>query len=323
MGKKSRSSSAGVARRRTPRRGSRRRHARALPLRLRSPLQGVPRPGQRRRVGALGDAPLRGTARRGRLGRAARDRPGRHGHRPDHRPSTAPATSPSRPCCRWPGPRCTAPTEPSSSACRPRAVRATRAGTPRPRCSPRSRPTPGTPVGAGRTCPGPGPRLQDVLEPGLPFDVDVHPGFDFWLAGVEERDARGTRVDGARQRRRRPHPPADVGRRAYWCEVGSRRHLRWVLPQPEDRLLDALARLHAAERSVLVEGSRYVGAFRADGLLVPVWDLPAGHGRRRARAAGRRVRRATRARLSPSTAPLTADERRARAGVVSRQLTLR
>ena len=109
---------------------------------------------------------------------------------------------------------------------------------------------------------------------------------------------------------------------AYWCEVGSRRHLRWVLPQPEDRLLDALARLHAAERSVLVEGSRYAGAFRADGLLVPVWDLPADTDadelEQPAAAFAERLEEA----LS-EPAPLTADERRARAGVVSRQLTLR
>src|SRR5215212_7873956 len=44
---------------------------------------------------------------------------------------------------------------------------------------------PGTPVAPGRL-PGPGPRLQDVLEPDRPFAVTVHPGFDFWLAGVAD-----------------------------------------------------------------------------------------------------------------------------------------
>ena len=250
----------------------------------------------------LGDAALRGTCPARPTGwRFARSsRPPRPPCGP--RPSTAPATSPSRPCCRWHGRRCTVPTEPCSSASRLRAVRGTRAGTPRPRCSPRSRPSPGRRWRRG-TCPGPGPRLQDVLEPGLPFDVDVHPGFDFWLAGVEEVTPE------VRESLERANAAVVPTRRltavdgAYWCEVGSRRHLRWVLPQPEDRLLDALARLHAAERSVLVEGSRYVGAFRADGLLVPVWDLPAGHGRRRARGAGRRLRRATRGGSRRARAP--------------------
>ena len=180
---------------------------------------------------------------------------------------------------------------------------------------------PGTPVGPG-DLPGPGPRLQDVLEPGLPFEVDIHPGFDFWLAGVEDVTPE------VRESLERANAAVVPTRRltsvegAYWCEIGARRHLRWVLPHPEDRLLDALARLHAAERSALVEGSRYVGAFRADGLLVPVWDLAPGTDadelEEPAASFARRLEDAL-----AETAPLTADERRARAGVVSRQLTLR
>ncbi|NED82932.1 topoisomerase II, partial [Streptomyces sp. SID11233] len=48
----------------------------------------------------------------------------------------------------------------------------------------------------------------------------------------------------------------------------------WVTTVPEERLLDALARLHAAGESSLGEGTRLVGSFRAHGLTVPVWDLP-------------------------------------------------
>jgi len=180
---------------------------------------------------------------------------------------------------------------------------------------------PGTPVAPG-DLPGPGPRLQDVLEPGPPFDVEVHPGFDFWLAGVEEVTAE------VRESLERANAAVVPTRRltsvagAYWCEIGARRHLRWVLTDPEDTLLDALARLHAGEGSALVEGSRYVGAFRADGLLVPVWDLAPGTEaeelEKPAAAFEERLQQAL-----AETTPLTADERRARAGVVSRQLTLR
>ncbi len=109
---------------------------------------------------------------------------------------------------------------------------------------------------------------------------------------------------------------------AYWCRIGERRHLRWVLPEPEDELLDALARLHVAGGSALGPGSRYIGAFRAHGLLVPVWDLApdagAGDTEDPAQAFRQRLDEALAART-----PLTVDERRARAGVVSRQLTLR
>jgi hypothetical protein len=180
---------------------------------------------------------------------------------------------------------------------------------------------PGTPVPPGEL-PGPGPRLQEVLDPALPFEVTVHPGFDFWLAGVEDVTA------DVRESLERANAAVVPTRRlasvegAYWCEIGARRHLRWVLTHPEDRLLDALARLHAAERSAFAEGSRYVGAFRADGLLVPVWDLAPGTGADELEEPAAAFARLLEDTLADTT-PLTADERRARAGVVSRQLTLR
>jgi hypothetical protein len=184
---------------------------------------------------------------------------------------------------------------------------------------------PGTPVTSG-DLPGSGPRLQDVLDVDAEvdggFEVTVHTGFDFWLAGVEDVSAE------VRESMERANAAVVPTRRlasveaAYWCEIGPRRHLRWVLTQPEDQLLDALARLHAAERSAIVEGSRYVGAFRADGLLVPVWDLAPdmdAEDLEEPAAAWADLL----ADALAGTAPLTPDERRARAGVVSRQLTLR
>jgi len=63
---------------------------------------------------------------------------------------------------------------------------------------------------------------------------------------------------------------------AYWCRVGERTYLRWVLPHDEDAATDALARLLAASATSLGEGTRLLGAFRACGLLVPVWTLTRG-----------------------------------------------
>lgn len=38
----------------------------------------------------------------------------------------------------------------------------------------------GTPVfTVGR--PGPGPRLQDILDPAAQLDIEIHSGFDYWL----------------------------------------------------------------------------------------------------------------------------------------------
>lgn len=181
---------------------------------------------------------------------------------------------------------------------------------------------PGSPV-EGVGLPGQGPRLQDVLDTAAAFEVTVHQGFDFWLDDSEA--ARGEDVQQSLERANASLVPTERlsgVEAAYWCRIGDREHLRWVLPHDEDRVLDALARLHARGESALGEGSRYIGAFRAHGLLVPVWDLPAGTGAQGAEEPAA----AFAARLAGALdddAPLTAEERRARAGVVSRQLTLR
>lgn len=183
---------------------------------------------------------------------------------------------------------------------------------------------PGTPVTDG-DLPGPGPRLQDLVAPDSPFEVSVHDGFDYWLEGVEDitPDVRESmeRANAAVVPTRRLSTVAS----AYWCRIGDRRHLRWVTTHPEDALLDGLARLHAAGASALLPGTRYVGSFRADGLVVPVWDLPAeGPGSEPADLEEPAAAFAERLGEAMATdAPLTVDERRAKAGVVSRQLTLR
>lgn len=180
---------------------------------------------------------------------------------------------------------------------------------------------PGTPV-VDDDVPASAPRLQDVLDLDRSFEVQVREGFDFWLG----EDAEIT--PEVRESMERANAAAIPTARlrsidaAYWCAIGERRHLRWVVPFAEDAFLDGLARLHAAGSSGLVPGSRYVGAFRADGLVVPVWDLPADTTaddlEEPAAAFAKRLDEAM-----ASADPLTALERGARAGVVSRQLTLR
>ncbi|HET8616363.1 MAG TPA: DUF5926 family protein [Actinomycetales bacterium] len=179
---------------------------------------------------------------------------------------------------------------------------------------------PGTPV---TSVPGGEvPRLQDLLDVDVPFDVTVHDGFDFWVEGADDLS---TDVQASLERANASVVPTarlSSVDGAYWAQVGDRTHLRWVLPQDEDALLDALARLHAAGATALGEGTRYIGAFRAHGLLVPVWDLTPGATaddvEGPAKAFGDRLDEAL-----DRSEPLTYDERRARAGVVSRQLTLR
>ncbi|PZG01341.1 DUF5926 family protein [Micromonospora deserti] len=179
---------------------------------------------------------------------------------------------------------------------------------------------PGRPV-AVPPLPGPGPRLQDVLADG-PLEITMHDGFEFWLdpgAGDDPTvQASLERANAAIY----PTVRLAAARSAYWCQVPEKAHVRWVLPDDEDAALDALARLSAAGTLTLGENTRFAGMFRAHGRLVPVWDLPeeipaadweqpvADFAKRYAEALGGPI-------------PLDAAGRRARHGLLGRQLTLR
>lgn len=178
---------------------------------------------------------------------------------------------------------------------------------------------PGNPVTLG-DLPGPGPRLQDLLDP-APLEITVHDGFDFWIEGAEATDDVAASMERANASVV-PTVRLTGVQSAYWCRMRERTHLRWVLPEDEDTVLDALARLASAGGLAIGPDTRYVGAFRAHGLLVPVWDLPV----EREAADLEEPVAALRSRLEQalaSTEPLSADARRARAGLTSRQLTLR
>lgn len=168
--------------------------------------------------------------------------------------------------------------------------------------------------------PGPGARLQDLLCDD-PVEVVVHDGFDYWVEGAA--DPTGEVAASMERANASVVPTVRLAgvTSAYWCRTGSKTHLRWVLPEQEEPLLDAMARLGTSGLA-LGPDTRYVGSFRAHGLLVPVWDLPVE--REAADVEGPAV--ALRARLDEALAsprPLTGEERRTRAGLLSRQLTLR
>ena len=179
----------------------------------------------------------------------------------------------------------------------------------------------GAPVETGALSPE-GPRLQELLDLSAPLDVTVHDTFGFWLEGTDPGAAALAGLEHANEAILPTVRLAGLDA-AYWVRPSSERaHLRWVRPEPEEKLLDALARLSASEQILLGEGTRYAGAFRALGLVVPVWDLPADVPAEDwigpATEFSTRLEKAF-----ASTAPLTPDERRARAGLLSRQITLR
>ncbi|GIG41731.1 DUF5926 family protein [Cellulomonas phragmiteti] len=169
--------------------------------------------------------------------------------------------------------------------------------------------------------PTPGPRLQDVLDLSVPFEVTVQESFSYWLdpstdvtpdlqAALEEADA------GIVDTRR-----VAAAESAYWCRMGAREYLRWAQPADEQVVLDGLSRLHARRESGF-DGAKFIGYFRAAGIVVPVWELARGSEAEDIETPVADFAPRLAAAMADET-PLDANARRARAGLVARQVTLR
>lgn len=152
-------------------------------------------------------------------------------------------------------------------------------------------------------------RLQDIVT--SVEALTLHSTFDYWELDADVISHASESII--------PTEALDaVG--AFWCNFPDRRVVRWVITESEDRTLDGLARLAASGENKCGEGSRYLGAFRADGVMIPVWEV-AGDAKS---VAGdfKALAKAATAAISKST-PLSAEERRARAGLIGRNVTLR
>lgn len=178
---------------------------------------------------------------------------------------------------------------------------------------------PGQPVGVP-ALPGPGPRLQDVLA-GEPLEVTVRESFEYWL----DEEPGNVEVKASLERANAsvfPTVRMAAAPAAYWCRFPDKAHVRWVLPDDEDTALAALSRLSASGRLTLGAETRFAGMFRAHGLLVPVWDLPHGAEAKEWEEPLAEVARRY-ADASARSDELDAAERRARQGLLSRQVTIR
>jgi hypothetical protein len=165
-----------------------------------------------------------------------------------------------------------------------------------------------------------GPPLSDFIDPSVELDIAVHDDFDFWVDGETSSDVQASLERASTY----AHPTKRLTSvvAAYWTQMGAKEHVRWALPMPEDDVVNALARLHVSGNDTIGEGTRFVGMFRALGIVVPVWDVPLGTGpdvlEEPVNSFGMRLADA----LSHNTS-LTDAERRARAGLLNRQVTLR
>ncbi|WP_153398248.1 DUF5926 family protein [Ornithinicoccus halotolerans] len=181
---------------------------------------------------------------------------------------------------------------------------------------------PGTPVTSVRPADADTPRMQDLLADPQPLPITVHEDFSFWL---DEEQQASPELQASLEETNAAAVPtvkiADVPS-AYWCRMGDRTYIRWLLTEDEDDATRALARLQARGEHTLGGDTVLLGAFRAAGLLVPVLEVdpgaePASHGAALAELAGRYAEALT------VGEPLSPDERRARDGLISRQVTLR
>ncbi|HVK20042.1 MAG TPA: DUF5926 family protein [Actinokineospora sp.] len=165
-------------------------------------------------------------------------------------------------------------------------------------------------------------RLQDMLDTTVAIAPEVHSDFTWWMPeGTEPSGEVALSLERANSA---ILPTERIGPSAYWVDAGEKAHLRWVRPEPEEQLLAALARLSARGELALGEGSRFAGSFRAHGLLVPVWDLDRElHAREWAEGATALGERLEAALASLDAEPLTIAERRARDGLLGRQITIR
>lgn len=168
--------------------------------------------------------------------------------------------------------------------------------------------------------------LADLIDPKAELVPTLHDDFNWWVPQDREPNAE---VDLSLERANAAIMPTDRlqgdgVRAAYWVNAGSKAHLRWVRPEPEDQLLDALARLAHRGQLDLGEGSRFAGSFRAHGVLVPVWDLDVeSHAREWDKPAQELGARLDEALASIAVEPLTDSERPTRYGLIGRQITLR
>ena len=171
-----------------------------------------------------------------------------------------------------------------------------------------------------------GPRLQDVLDTSEPPVISVRETFDFWVDPQAAGDNEQTRqvIEEAIERAKdeiAPTRPVPGVEHAYWCRLGTKEFVRWVRGEDEDEFFNAFARIHAARESDLEEGARFVGAFRANGVAIPVWELVPGTEAEELtkplQAMGKRLDAAL-----ADESPLTPEVRRAKAGIISRQVNL-
>ncbi|MCS4490114.1 DUF5926 family protein [Corynebacterium sp. ES2794-CONJ1] len=168
------------------------------------------------------------------------------------------------------------------------------------------------------------PALTEILDPTQDIVFDEHDNFNWWLPEAAQSDPQHLQAIEAANESVLPSAKveAKISGTAWWINPGTKAHIRWVRPEAEDQVLYALARIAARGELKLGAETKFAGAFRTHGIVVPVWDLDP-HRESASYAADLEALDAKISAEIDNDAPLSADERRQLENIKSRQVTLR
>ncbi|MBL7286848.1 preprotein translocase subunit SecA [Corynebacterium godavarianum] len=121
------------------------------------------------------------------------------------------------------------------------------------------------------------PELKALIDATFTPEITVHNDFNWWFA--EGEDVPAQLRQAMNQANGAVWPSAEVSAgvpgAVWWVNPGGgKAHIRWIRTEDnESQVLNALARIAAKGELVLGEGTKFAGAFRTHGVVVPVWDL--------------------------------------------------
>lgn len=168
--------------------------------------------------------------------------------------------------------------------------------------------------------PTPGIELSEMLDLEFPGQLEIVDDFHYCFTDAELQKPE---IEMALQQSKESVVPMEEVPgvpRAYLAKM-QKEFLRWVRPEEEEVVLAGLARLQQ-KRQLEFAGGRFLGAFRALGLLIPVFEIAAGQDIAETAKAVQDFAPILSAAIA-SDEPLSDAEKRAKAGIISRQVTLR
>ena len=169
------------------------------------------------------------------------------------------------------------------------------------------------------------PELSELLSDDATLDITTYQDFSWWFP--EGASVPPQIQQALRQANDAVLPSEKIGENLpgaiWWVNPGGgKAHIRWVRTEDnEAQMLSALARIAARGELNLGEDTKFAGAFRTHGLVVPVFDLDPSVAADSYEAALAELDKKITAEYA-NDAALSADERKQLDNIKSRQVTI-